>query len=47
MNLRDDYDTAKKRLSERAEKISKTDGYTRHVKKLRLLLELVKEQTSK
>ncbi len=47
MNLRDDYATAKRRLSERAERISKSDGYTRQVKKLRLLLELVKEQTAK
>ena len=47
MKLRDDYDKAKRQLSERAEKSLQTVGYSREVKKLRLLIELIKEQVQK
>lgn len=35
---------AMQKLEEAAEHILKTDGYTRDTKKMRLLLELIKEQ---
>ncbi len=47
MKIQSNYDEAKKRLNERAERILKVNGYTREVKKVRLLFELIKEQTPK
>ncbi len=35
---------AMKRLDEAADKVARTSGYTRETKKVRLLLEIIKEQ---